>query len=159
MEASKKESWFDNTIFIFTADHANQTKISNEKNVNTKNTFLPEFHIPLIMYAPKLIEPKRTDIVSSQGDIVPTIIDILGWQNPFATIGSSLFDESVKNRFAFVKMGSIVGLSDYDGSIYYNFKNLISKKGDITDGNQQLLLSIDSAQAYLLKNSKWMKKD
>ncbi|EDZ63508.1 membrane intrinsic sulfatase [Sulfurimonas gotlandica GD1] len=159
MEASKKEPWFDNTIFIFTADHANQTKISNEKEVKLENIYLPEFHIPLIIYAPKLIEPKRTDIISSQGDIVPTIIDILGWQNNFTTIGSSLFDESVKNRFAFVKMGSIVGLSDYDGSIFYNFKNLISKKGSISDENQQLLLSIDSAQAHLLKNSKWMKKD
>ncbi|WP_373036180.1 LTA synthase family protein [Sulfurimonas sp.] len=159
MQRSKKEPWFDNTIFIFTADHANQTKISNEKNVNTANTYLPEFHIPLIIYAPKIIEPKRSDIISSHSDIIPTIIDILGWKNPFTTIGNSLFDKSVKNRFAFVKMGSIVGLSDSDGSIYYNFKDLISKKGSISDENKQLLLSIDSAQAYLLKNSKWMKKD
>lgn len=115
--------------------------------------------MPLIIYAPKIIEPKRVDFVSSHNDIIPTIIDILGWQTPFTTIGNSLVDESIENRFAFVKMGGIVGIDDGNGSIFYNFKNLISKKGSISKESQELLLSIDSAQAHLLKKSKWMKKD
>lgn len=159
MEASKKEAWFDNTIFIFTADHTNHTKLDNAKEIKLSNVNLDEFHVPLIIYAPKIIKPKKSDIVSSHNDVIPTIIDILGWKTPFTTIGNSLVDESVKNRFAFVKMGSIVGIDDGNGSVFYNFNSLISEKGSISKDSEELLLSIDSAQAYLLKNSKWMKKD
>lgn len=159
MQASKKEPWFDRTIFIFTADHTNHTKLENAKAINPSGVYLDEFHVPLIIYAPKIIEPKKDSIISSHNDIVPTIIDILGWQNPFSTVGNSLLDESVKERFAFVKMGGIIGLSDANGSIFYNFKDLVSKKGNISKESEDLLLSIDSAQAHLLKNSKWMKKD
>ncbi len=159
LETSKKEPWFDRTIFIFTADHTNHTQLSNAKKINPSKVYLNEFHVPLIIYAPKIIKPKISPIVSSHNDIIPTIIDTLGWGNSFTTIGNSLFDDSVKNRFAFVKMGSIVGISDSNGSIFYNFKNLISEKGSISREREELLLSIDSAQAHLLKNSKWMKKD
>jgi phosphoglycerol transferase MdoB-like AlkP superfamily enzyme len=159
MQASKKEPWFDNTIFIFTADHTNHTELDDAKKINPSNVNLDEFHVPLIIYAPKIIKPKKSHIVSSHNDIIPTIIDILGWQTPFTTIGNSLIDESVKNRFAFVKMGSIVGIDDGNGSVFYNFNSLISEKGSISKSSEELLLSIDSAQAYLLKNSKWMKKD
>lgn len=159
MKESKKEPWFDNTIFIFTADHTNHTKLQNAKEIKPSGVHLEEFHVPLIIYAPKIIEPKIDGMISSHNDLIPTIIDLLGWQDPFSTIGNSLLDESVKKRFAYVKMGNIIGLSDENGSIYYNFKNLVSKKGSISEENQQLLLSIDSAQAHLLKNSKWMKKD
>lgn len=159
MEASKKEPWFDKTIFIFTADHSNQTKLNALKEIKPSNVYLDEFHIPLIIYAPKIIKPKKSHMVSSHNDIIPTIIDILGWKTPFTTIGNSLFDNSVKDRFAFVKMGAIVGIYDGNGSVFYNFNTLISKKGNISKEREELLLSIDSAQAYLLKNSKWMRKN
>lgn len=159
MEASKKEPWFDKTIFIFTADHSNQTKLNALKEIKTSNVYLDELHIPLIIYAPKIIKPKKSHMVSSHNDIIPTIIDILGWKTPFTTIGNSLFDNSVKDRFAFVKMGAIVGIYDGNGSVFYNFNTLISKKGNISKEREELLLSIDSAQAYLLKNSKWMRKN
>nr|WP_321266235.1 sulfatase-like hydrolase/transferase [uncultured Sulfurimonas sp.] len=159
MQASKKEPWFDNTIFIFTADHTNHTKLSNAKEINPSNVNLNEFHVPLIIYAPKIIDAKRSNIVSSHNDIIPTIIDILGWKTPFTTIGNSLIDKSVKDRFAFVKMGGIIGIDDGKGSVFYNFNKLISEKGSISKESEELLLSIDSAQAHLLKSSKWMKKD
>lgn len=159
MEQSKKEPWFERTIFIFTADHTNHTKLSSAKEIKPSKVNLPNFHVPLIIYAPKILTPKKSDIIASHNDILPTIIDILGWKTPFTTIGNSLSDESIKHRFAFVKMGSIVGIDDGKGSVFYNFNHLISKQGSISKEDEQLLLSIDSAQAYLLKNSKWMKKD
>ena len=159
MQTCKKEPWFDNTIFIFTADHTNHTKLDDAKEIKPSNVNLNEFHVPLIIYAPKIIKPKTSHIVSSHNDVIPTIIDILGWKTPFTTIGNSLIDESVKDRFAFVKMGAIVGIDDGKGSVFYNFNSLVSKKGNISKEDEQLLLSIDAAQAHLLKNSKWMKKD
>jgi phosphoglycerol transferase MdoB-like AlkP superfamily enzyme len=159
MESAKKEPWFERTIFIFTGDHTNHTELENAKKINPESVNLPEFHVPLIIYAPKILEPKRSAIVASHNDVMPSIIDILGWKTPFSAIANSLFDESVKERFAFVKMGNLVALDDGNGSLYYNFKNFISEKGDVSTETEELLLSIDSAQANLLKNSQWMKKN
>ena len=159
MQTSRKQPWFDNTIFIFTGDHTNHTELINAKKIKPENVNLPEFHVPLIIYAPKIFKPKRSDIIASHNDIFPSIIDILGWNNSFSAIGNSLFDDSITDRFAFVKMGNIVGLDVGKGSIFYNFKDFISKKGEVSDEDKDLLLSIDSTQANLLKTSKWMKKD
>jgi len=159
IQRAKKQPWFDNTIFIFTADHiAARGNLANAKKVKLDST-LNGFHIPLIVYAPKLLSPKRSDILSSHADIIPSIIDIAWLNSPYTMIGQSVFDESITNRFAYVRAGSIIGLGSKNGSVFYNYKNFINKKENVTKEDEELLLSIDATQSYLLKNSKWMKND
>ena len=159
MERSKKEPWFDNTIFIFTADHCNHTKLKDIIKTDKKEVLLSEFHIPLIVYAPKIFEAKKIDIVGSHDDIPMSILDILGLKNNFASISQSLFDESVKSRFAFVKMGNSIALTDGKGAVHYNFKNFLDGEGNSSKNLEDLLLSIDSVQSALLKQSKWMSQN
>lgn len=159
LDRAKKQAWFDNTIFIFTADHvAARRNLKDAKKVKLDSS-LNGFHIPLILYSPKLLYAKRSSILSSHADIIPSIIDLAGLKAPYTMIGQSLFDESIKERFAYVKAGNIIGIATNNGSVFYNYKNLINKKGNITSEDEDLLLSIDAAQSYLLKNSKWMKND
>lgn len=158
MDRCKKEPWFDRTIFIFTADHCNHTDLKDIiKTKQNKKIFLKEFHVPLIVYAPKIIKPIKTDMIASHDDILPSIIDFLGWQNPHTCISQSIFDKSVKNRFAFVKMGNHIAITDGKGAIHYNFRNFMDADANVTNQLKELLLSIDSAQANLLKQSKWNK--
>ncbi len=158
MQRSKKEPWFDRTIFIFTADHTNHAKLSNQKEVaNAKSILLPEFHIPLIIYAPKIFEAKVINKVGSQVDILTTIMDYLGWNSNFTSISNSLFDESVQKRVAFVRKGSTIALTDGQSVVNYNFNTFLDGEGNSTKELEKLLLSIDTAQAKLLKTSKWMK--
>lgn len=73
IDSLKKEPLFDSTIFIFTADHC--------PHQEGKYPLAPRnFHIPLLIYAPKLIGDTAVviDKTGSQVDIVPTLIDILG---------------------------------------------------------------------------------
>lgn len=71
IEMAKKKPWFDNTIFLFVADHcarsAGKTKIP-----------VYRYHIPAIVYAPKLIKPRRVDQLASQIDLAPTLLAMLG---------------------------------------------------------------------------------
>lgn len=76
IEMCKKKPWFDETLFVITADHGRGI---------TNDFIVPEscLHIPLLFYSPKHIEPEvRTDLVS-QMDIVPTAMSMLGieWDN------------------------------------------------------------------------------
>jgi phosphoglycerol transferase MdoB-like AlkP superfamily enzyme len=158
MQRCKKEPWFDHTIFIFTADHANQAKQENPKQLQGKKVEMPAFHIPLIVYAPKIFQPRIDTTVGSHIDIKTTLLDYLGWKNNFTSIGNSLFDTTVKERFAFAKSGDTVSLTDAKDTVRYNFKNFVNvRENNNSKRLQTLLLSIDSAQANLLKSTHWMK--
>ncbi len=69
-EASKKP-WFDNTIFVIVADH---------NGGSAGKTELPvwRYKIPIFIYAPKIIKPQTVSKLSSQIDIMPTLLGILG---------------------------------------------------------------------------------
>lgn len=71
LQAAQKKPWFDNTIFVFIADHdaavAGGTKI------------LPsDYRIPFIVYAPKILEPQKISKIASQIDVAPTLLGLLG---------------------------------------------------------------------------------
>jgi phosphoglycerol transferase MdoB-like AlkP superfamily enzyme len=149
IERSKKEPWFDNTLFVFTADHS-------KRPIQT-SSLMPGYHIPLILYAPKILSSRRVDFIGSHADIMPTIIDMLALDNNFTTIGQSLLDENVKERFAFVRNGDTVALAYKDSVVKYNFQNFLDSKGNSSKQAQKILLSVDTAQAQLLQNSNWIK--
>ncbi len=71
LENAKKEPWFNNTIFVIVADH-------NAHSDGKLDLPLARYHIPLYMYAPKLIKPQIIDTVGSQIDIAPTVLHLLG---------------------------------------------------------------------------------
>lgn len=160
MERCKKEPWFDNTIFIFTADHVGFAKLDHMVDGKGKadTSLLPDFHIPLIIYAPKIFKPHEESFIASHDDIFPSIVDLLGWKSNFTTISQSLFDPNVKHRFAFVKRGNMIAIADKNGSVGYNYNSFLDEKGKVTKDLKDLLLSCDSAQANLLKKSIWMKR-
>jgi phosphoglycerol transferase MdoB-like AlkP superfamily enzyme len=83
VEMAKKKPWFDNTIFLFVADHcarsAGKTKIP-----------VYRYHIPAIVYAPKLIKPQRIDQLASQIDLAPTLLGMLGMAGDSRFIGRDI---------------------------------------------------------------------
>jgi len=67
---AQSKPWFDNTIFVIVADHCANSSGKTEVPVE-------KYHIPLIMYAPKIIKPEKVDKLSSQIDIAPTLLGLL----------------------------------------------------------------------------------
>jgi len=68
-KASKHE-WFDNTIFVVVADHCAGS--AGETALPVRN-----YHIPLFIYAPKLVEAREINAVCSQIDFAPTVLGML----------------------------------------------------------------------------------
>ena len=82
---AKTKKWFDNTIFIITADHGvniYKNHINDPRNAR----------IPFLIYNSNLIGEERGKIVS-QIDILPTLLDLIGEYNYFdeELFGSSGF--------------------------------------------------------------------
>jgi phosphoglycerol transferase MdoB-like AlkP superfamily enzyme len=72
LEEASKRPWFDNTVFVIVADHCAGS--AGKTDVPVEN-----YHIPLMIYAPGLIEPGEVDTLSSQIDYAPTLFSLLGW--------------------------------------------------------------------------------
>ena len=92
----KNESWYKNTIFVFSADH-NIYLHGMEKAGLYKN-----FRIPIFFHLPGQRIHKSIDKPVQQLDIVPTILDILHYKQPFMSFGQPVSDtapEIVFNHF------------------------------------------------------------
>jgi len=88
-EEAQKQPWFEDTLFVITADHTSIHFRPNYKN------YLGDYQVPILFYHPKMSwGPKDAIGLASHLDIAPTILDFLGiesrWQTPF---GKSLLRE------------------------------------------------------------------
>jgi phosphoglycerol transferase MdoB-like AlkP superfamily enzyme len=86
-EEASKQPWFNDTLFVLTADHT-------FKNWRPEyNNEIGRFKVPLIFYHPHFIWPKLdTEEVTSQIDILPSILDFLGYPQPEEIkLGRSVF--------------------------------------------------------------------
>jgi phosphoglycerol transferase MdoB-like AlkP superfamily enzyme len=70
IEEARTKPWFDNTIFVIVADHCASSAGKTHLPIN-------KYHIPLIIYGPKLIEPKRVTNLTSQIDVPTTILGMM----------------------------------------------------------------------------------
>lgn len=91
LEEAKKKPWFDDTLFVIVADH--------NASVAGKLSLPPnKYLIPALLYAPKLLPPKRIDSMSSQIDLPPTILAMLGIKTDGVFFGQNLLGENPEQR-------------------------------------------------------------
>ena len=92
-ESSKDSPWFKDTIFIFTADHGNQTFYPfYQKTIN-------RFANPLMIYKSESDLIGVDNRLSSHMDILPTVADLLNYPDEFRSWGRSLISDMDKNGF------------------------------------------------------------
>ncbi len=91
---ARKQTWFDNTVFIITADHSFRSVSDYYK------TTLGKYRIPLAIYYPKdkSVYGESNKAVQ-QIDIMPTILDVVNCKEPFVAFGNSVFGKE-KSAYA-----------------------------------------------------------
>ena len=90
IEDNRSEAWFQNTIFVFISDHGiNEYSGMYEDPRNA--------HIPFIIYSPAIItKSKRINEVTSQIDVVPTLLHLIGYTKPFELLGTNILSDDYK---------------------------------------------------------------
>ena len=89
-DSAKKEPWFENTLFIITADHTNQFWYPFYSSP------INRFAIPILFYHPNGSFKGVNDELTHQMDIFPSIVDLVGYDKPINSWGRSLFSNSGK---------------------------------------------------------------
>ncbi|HUP12369.1 MAG TPA: sulfatase-like hydrolase/transferase, partial [Niastella sp.] len=129
IEAARQEKYFNNTVFVFIGDHG----IPGEASALFPNSWtaqrLTTMHVPLLIYAPGLLAPKRVHTIGSQTDVLPTIAGLCNIKYTNSTLGKDLLDSTTKG-FAFVydPDNSMVGVVKGD---YLFRKQLRAKKEEL----------------------------
>lgn len=100
IEQAKQMDYFDNTLFVFVGDHGfHIAPVLSEIH-------LLYHHVPLLFYAPNLLDQKGvvSHEVSSQVNIAPSVLALLGGDQPQAYWGRNLFSqEFAETNFAVIK--------------------------------------------------------
>jgi len=97
------KTYFDNTIFIITSDHGIWF-YPPEKKLKTIEKQEGYFRMPMLFYAPALLEPAISDIVCSQVDVAPTLLDMLGIVISNSFVGQSMIDPNpTMERYALMQ--------------------------------------------------------
>ena len=92
---ASQQDWYDNTLFVITADHAVDGHLAEYK------TAQGAFSIPVMFYAPgtNLVGRNDTTVVQ-QTDLMPTVLSMLGVEEEFVAFGNNMFD-AASPHFAF----------------------------------------------------------
>ena len=106
IQLASKEAWFNNTIFVFVADHG--------AAINAKYDIpLNYFHTPLIIYAPEIFMANEVhEKIGSQIDVYPTIMGLIKQIYVNNTLGIDLLKE--ERKFTIINDDDKVGILDTD---------------------------------------------
>ncbi|HPH85610.1 MAG TPA: sulfatase-like hydrolase/transferase [Ferruginibacter sp.] len=153
IEAAKKEPYFNNTIFVFVGDHGLRGDAGNMFPQSfTKQGILAE-HVPLLFYAPGLLQPKRVMQVCSQLDILPSVATLARQPYTNNAFGRNVFDSiSRQEKFAFIADPDLASIGLVSNQYYYvkSFKTGLVDFVSVT-GNEPVPVnpSTDSLKNYM----------
>jgi len=117
---AEKADYFKNTIFIITGDHTHH---------GGKLNMFENQHLPLLLYAPGIVEPGIKATVGSQVDILPTVAELLNL--PYrAALGRDLLSLGENDGFALWISGQGIGWAEND---YIAFMGLDNKRPMVYD--------------------------
>lgn len=126
-QTASQQPWFNNTIFVITADHTNH---SEQPQYSTP---LGAFSVPILIYDPSGRLPRgQMPIVAQQIDIMPTLLPLLGYDQPFLAFGKNLLATPAEQAWAVNYNNGLYQyrcadtLLQYDGQHLVGYYNLHS---------------------------------
>jgi phosphoglycerol transferase MdoB-like AlkP superfamily enzyme len=114
-ETAKKTDWFDNTLFVITADH------TSEGYYPYYQSSVGQYAIPFLFYRKNSNLKGISEKVMQQTDIMPSVLNYVGYDQDFVAFGTSVFDTTAP-RFSIHYISGLYGLIkdgyllEYDGS-------------------------------------------
>jgi phosphoglycerol transferase MdoB-like AlkP superfamily enzyme len=166
MEAAKKSPYFDNTIFVFVGDHGVSGNAGSLYPDAWTQHRLTDEHVPLLFYAPAMINAEKREETVSQIDILPTIAGMMHQPYTNKTLGRDLLTQTGKENAAFIihhdegKIGVVTDNYYYAKHLWFTKETLEPVKQGLpilspqqTDSVKRHLSQLTSA---IYETAKWM---
>jgi len=95
LEEARRRPWFDDTLFVITADHGANAR-------GTMRIPVDKYLIPVFIYSPKHVAPARVERLMSQIDIAPTVLGLLDFAYYSKFFGRDVLASPPQSDRAFV---------------------------------------------------------
>ena len=113
---ARKQPWFDNTIFVLTSDHTNQSDHAEYQSD------LGGFCSPIIIYDPSQPVGRMEEKIAQQIDIMPTILGMLGYSKPFMAFGIDVLSTPANDTWAVNYLNGIYQYAKYGYVLQFDGK-------------------------------------
>tara|TARA_B100000767_G_scaffold210463_1_gene197523 strand:+ start:401 stop:2161 length:1761 start_codon:yes stop_codon:yes gene_type:complete len=149
----KNKDWFKNTIFIITADHTSGVRYNKEYKNN-----IGRYTIPIILFKGDSSLIGENNTIVQQIDIMPTILEEIGYPKPYLAFGKSMFSKEnwaisrLSNYYRFITPHGIINnkLENYPTFSDWRLNKEITKNNKIN----RLLKAIKQDYNFRMKNNK-----
>jgi phosphoglycerol transferase MdoB-like AlkP superfamily enzyme len=118
LRAAESHPWFGDTVFVFAADHG--ARVYGREQIPLKT-----YEIPLMIYAPMRIRPRRVEVLMTQIDVAPTVLGLLGlpYEAPF--FGQDVLHAPSAGRVAFFNHNHDVAILRDDEIVVYGLRKSV----------------------------------
>ena len=148
---AKHMPWYKNTLFVITADH------TSEGYYPYYQSDVGQFAVPLLFFKPGSDLQGRPETVAQQTDVMPTVLNYLGYDKNYLAFGTDLFDTiSGTARFSIHYISGFYGLMkdgyylEFNGTKstalynlakdYLQTNNLLGKENEV-QGRMELFIN------------------
>lgn len=133
IEEAKTKPWFNDTIFVFVADH--DASVAGGTDIPVK-----DYLIPVIFYSPGNIKPEKVAKLASQIDLGPTLLGLLGFSYESKFFGEDLAITSpnraylgtyqkvarlIPHELTILSPGSVIEVQDLDDNFVMKKTNSV----------------------------------
>lgn len=91
---AQQQSWYEHTLFVFTADHTNQ--LVEPESQTAKGLY----EVPILFFQPGMQNRVDSTTVVSQTDIMPSVLSYLGYTDPYFAFGEDALTQSKPHNYA-----------------------------------------------------------
>ena len=126
IEAAKKEKYFNETLFVFVGDHGIKGDAGSMLPTSFTEQGLTNMHVPLLFYAPSILQPKEYSIPVSQVDVMPSIASLCNIPYTNTTLGKNVFNTIQQNNnaiFLYDDFNQQIGVLNNEYYYGYQLKN------------------------------------
>lgn len=151
---ARNQDWYENTLFVFTADHSSSSTYNEHKNS------LGYYSIPIFFYSANENDSLKGRIANEiqQTDISPTILNYINYPNKYLAFGNDAFDSKsdhfavnfTNNFYQFVQNGYVLHFDGTKSVALYNYSVDKGLKKNIIGENTEVVLNMENTlKAYI----------
>lgn len=139
LEQARAKPWFRDTVFVIVADHC--ASVAGHRELEIK-----KYEIPLFIWSPGNLEPRKVDVLMSQIDLAPTLLGLLRLPYEARFIGSDALHPRFFPR-AFISNYQKVAVLRADGvlTVLKPTKQVAQYRADLLSGELRPLAVRDES--------------
>lgn len=152
-DSARRQSWFENTIFVLSADHT--TCLTHSDYLNDVGNYC----VPIMFYVPSMpsLCGRCTDKIVDQIDIMPTVLGLMGYDKPYVAFGEDILGTAPEDTYAiqYIPSSQTYQYIDSEYAVHWRDGELLGayryRTDKALDSNVLDSLDADTREHYLLK--------